>query len=255
MPYNFKKLLKKDNFSGHVNYSCPELILEEDNFTPKVDIWSLGCVLYYLATKKDPFTCKEPKQIKQRILNSDVHLHEEEGLEPIVSDLIKACLVRDPEQRPSASQLLELLDKTEVDYFGKVVSDFEGFNVKNSSKLKVGRTFKPFTPSTSNFDPPSYLDQNDEESMDMSFLNKVFAPEDVSKNSDIWSSPDSNKDSDKQSTTGKLTLHEVIPPMNCKVEFKGEMKDGKLVGFSTISFENGDSYTGDVTDNVNIPDG
>lgn len=28
MPYNFKKLLKKDNFSGHVNYSCPELVLE-----------------------------------------------------------------------------------------------------------------------------------------------------------------------------------------------------------------------------------
>jgi hypothetical protein len=26
MPYNYKKLLKKDNFCGHVNYSAPELI-------------------------------------------------------------------------------------------------------------------------------------------------------------------------------------------------------------------------------------
>ncbi len=28
MPYNYKKLLKKDNFCGHVNYSAPELIQE-----------------------------------------------------------------------------------------------------------------------------------------------------------------------------------------------------------------------------------
>jgi serine/threonine protein kinase len=28
LPYNFKKLLKRENFSGHINYSAPELILE-----------------------------------------------------------------------------------------------------------------------------------------------------------------------------------------------------------------------------------
>ncbi len=64
MPYNYKKLLKKDNFCGHVNYSAPELILEKVNFTPKVDIWSLGCCLYYLCTKKDPFEGRSPHEIK-----------------------------------------------------------------------------------------------------------------------------------------------------------------------------------------------
>ena len=38
MPYNFKKLLKKENFCGHVNYSAPELIQEHVEFTAKVDI-------------------------------------------------------------------------------------------------------------------------------------------------------------------------------------------------------------------------
>ena len=37
-PYNFKKLLKRDDFSGHINYSAPELILERPEFTNKVDI-------------------------------------------------------------------------------------------------------------------------------------------------------------------------------------------------------------------------
>ena len=60
MPYNYKKLLKKDNFCGHVNYSAPELIQEKVNFTSKVDIWSLGCCLYYLCTKKDPFEGRSP---------------------------------------------------------------------------------------------------------------------------------------------------------------------------------------------------
>jgi serine/threonine protein kinase len=58
MPFNFKKLLKRDNFSGHVNYSAPELILEKQFFTKKVDIWSFGCCIFYLITKKDPFEGK-----------------------------------------------------------------------------------------------------------------------------------------------------------------------------------------------------
>jgi len=60
LPYNFKKLLKRDNFSGHINYSAPELILENNNFSAKVDVWGLGCTLYYLIMKRDPFDGKDP---------------------------------------------------------------------------------------------------------------------------------------------------------------------------------------------------
>ena len=60
MPFNFKKLLKRDNFSGHVNYSAPELILDKMNFTTKVDIWGLGCCIYFMLAKKDPFDGRTP---------------------------------------------------------------------------------------------------------------------------------------------------------------------------------------------------
>ena len=69
MPFNFKKLLKRDNFAGHVNYSCPELILEKENFSNKVDVWSLGCCIYYLYQKKDPFEGKNTNETKKNILN------------------------------------------------------------------------------------------------------------------------------------------------------------------------------------------
>lgn len=60
LPYNFKKLLKRENFSGHINYSAPELILEKPIFNDKVDVWSLGCCLYYMIMKRDPFDGKDP---------------------------------------------------------------------------------------------------------------------------------------------------------------------------------------------------
>jgi len=68
-PYNFKKLLKRDDFSGHINYSAPELILERQEFTNKVDIWALGCTLFFIIHKQDPFDGKEPQTIKKKILN------------------------------------------------------------------------------------------------------------------------------------------------------------------------------------------
>ena len=62
LPYNFLKLLKGKNFAGHLPFSAPELLLKQTQFesnqaqvTTAVDIWSLGCCLYYFVVKKDPF--------------------------------------------------------------------------------------------------------------------------------------------------------------------------------------------------------
>ena len=69
MPYNYKKLLKNESFSGHLNYSAPEILESgpENFLSHKVDVWSLGCCLYYLATKKDPFDGANPGEIKSNI--------------------------------------------------------------------------------------------------------------------------------------------------------------------------------------------
>ena len=82
LPYNFKKLLRRSDFSGHVNYSAPELILEKNSFSEKVDIWALGCCIYFIFNKCDPFDGKDPQVIKQKILNFNMsHAHHENGLD------------------------------------------------------------------------------------------------------------------------------------------------------------------------------
>ena len=68
LPYNYKKLLKRPNFSGHVNYSAPEFILESQDFKENSDTWSLGCCLYYLVTKQDPFEGRSVGETKKNIL-------------------------------------------------------------------------------------------------------------------------------------------------------------------------------------------
>ena len=65
MPYNFKKLLKNESFSGHLNFSPPEMLQDSGaEITEKVDIWALGCSLYFLTSKKDPFAAESTDQIK-----------------------------------------------------------------------------------------------------------------------------------------------------------------------------------------------
>lgn len=63
LPYNYLKLLKGKNFAGHLPFSAPELLQKQSSYenagqsqvTTAVDIWSLGCCLYYFVVKKDPF--------------------------------------------------------------------------------------------------------------------------------------------------------------------------------------------------------
>lgn len=64
MPFNFKKLVKRANFSGHINYSSPELVLENDKFNFQVDTWSFGCCVAYLFSKKDPFEGRTSQETK-----------------------------------------------------------------------------------------------------------------------------------------------------------------------------------------------
>ena len=100
-PYTFKKLLKGDNFSGHINYSAPELILENTTFTPKVDVWSLGCCFYYLISKRDLFEGKDPIEIKKAILSVSDSSPLNLNIPLIFKPIIEACLSSDANLRPS----------------------------------------------------------------------------------------------------------------------------------------------------------
>jgi serine/threonine protein kinase len=104
MPFNFKKLVKKSNFCGHINYSAPEMVMEVPYFDGKVDIWALGCCIYYLVNKKDLFDCSgNHKWVKQKILGVQIEKEKWESIPKPLVAIFEACLQLNPMMRPSAS--------------------------------------------------------------------------------------------------------------------------------------------------------
>lgn len=158
MPYNYKKLLKKENFSGHINYSAPELILENPNFDEKVDIWSLGCWLYYFYTKSDPFEGKTPVIIKKKILNEKIYKGRSD-IDPIIIELLDECLVVDSKDRPNGYKLLDILNDLEQKYYNESISGvLSNYNKSEAGKYTIYGAPQPnYKVYSNNFLPPASL--------------------------------------------------------------------------------------------------
>jgi serine/threonine protein kinase len=120
MPFNFKKLLKRENFSGHLNYSPPELVLEKNVFSHKVDVWGFGCCIYYMLTNKDPFDGKVPHETKCNILNGYFyhnmkikHFCKEKIQDYLISKIINNSLQQSDKNRLAMKDIIMMIDEYE----------------------------------------------------------------------------------------------------------------------------------------------
>ena len=92
--------------SGSPYYIAPEVFLQQYN--NKIDIWSMGVVLYIMLSGKVPFPGQTEPEIIHNVIKGEFHF--DYSAFTTVSDeckhLIKCCLVRDFEQRYNATQAL-----------------------------------------------------------------------------------------------------------------------------------------------------
>ena len=105
-----KRISNEANFEmtklNDAYYLSPEQ-LQNEVFTEKTDIWSLGCLLYQLTTLNVPFQGSNQLQVAMKIKTGQ--------LEPISSlyskeltRVIKWCLFQDPADRPTAEELIHI---------------------------------------------------------------------------------------------------------------------------------------------------
>ena len=61
-------------YDRNINYIPPEYYsyLYLSRLLPENDIWSIGCLIYYIFTKKNPWNDLNPDQIKNAIMNNEV---------------------------------------------------------------------------------------------------------------------------------------------------------------------------------------
>ncbi|MEW2418640.1 protein kinase [Streptomyces sp. NPDC046866] len=70
--------------------------------TPATDVFALGATLAYAATADSPFGHGSSEVMLYRVVHEEPHLV---GVPDALAPLVRACLAKDPEERPSTLQL------------------------------------------------------------------------------------------------------------------------------------------------------
>ncbi|CAM9788059.1 unnamed protein product [Ectocarpus sp. 12 AP-2014] len=91
-------------------YSAPEVLSRQsvDDYR-QVDIWALGVVMWVLLTGEHPFGAHSDlseAELARRVAEMEPDLKALRHVSPEAKDLVRRLLARDPEDRPSALQLL-----------------------------------------------------------------------------------------------------------------------------------------------------
>ena len=94
---------------GSAGFMAPEQISGRPG--PAADIFVWGVTVAYAATGQSPFGTGETHAILYRVLHADPDIAAvPQQLRPLVA----AALAKDPEQRPTAQQLLDRLTSTSM---------------------------------------------------------------------------------------------------------------------------------------------
>lgn len=141
---NTKTVQRRDSFIGTPYWMAPEVImcetLKDSPYNYKADIWSLGITMIEFAQIEPPNHDMHPMRVLIKIQKSDPPtLSGPSRWTKSFNEFIKICLNKDPEQRPTAGELLQ--HRFIKDYTNK--SDI--LNLVLESKAEVVETVEDLT--------------------------------------------------------------------------------------------------------------
>jgi len=94
---------------GTPGYMAPEIFKKSGHGKP-VDIWAMGVITYFLLAGYTPFDRENQQQEMEAIIAGDYKFEPEEywaNVSNTARDFVSACLTVDPNQRPTAAEILQ----------------------------------------------------------------------------------------------------------------------------------------------------
>ena len=103
-------LAKADTYIGTPCWMSPE-VLDKSEYNAKTDIWSFGITVIEMAEGEPPYRNlrNHPVIMADQIRKNPANgLTNEEGRSEEFIEFVKLCLEKDPNQRPTACELLQM---------------------------------------------------------------------------------------------------------------------------------------------------
>ncbi|ETV71870.1 TKL protein kinase [Aphanomyces astaci] len=106
------------NKIGQMEWSAPELIMDDEDYTEKIDVYSFGVLLTELDTGLLPFSDVKDTMHATTFTNKLVSGALRPKLSPEcpaeIAKVVKYCLQQDPHIRPSSAKVLEMLNAAKI---------------------------------------------------------------------------------------------------------------------------------------------
>jgi calcium-dependent protein kinase len=143
--FGLSKLCKTPNIkmktrTGSPDYAAPE-VRSNVEYSSSCDIWSCGCILFFLLSGKTPFHDKSQAKSLEKMKNCSFNFDDPiwSNVSDLVKDLISRMIVLDPGQRLNVDQILQhpWLAFTEINPETEICLDLDSIiNYCDSVKLR-----------------------------------------------------------------------------------------------------------------------
>jgi serine/threonine protein kinase len=97
---------KRMTVCGTPGYLSPEVLEHIDGQTYSVDIWATGVCIFLMLTGKQPFQSKDKRSTYKKIQQVCYSWPAQPVLSTVAKNFVETALQRDPQNRPSATDLL-----------------------------------------------------------------------------------------------------------------------------------------------------
>ncbi|MCP4190896.1 MAG: serine/threonine protein kinase [Planctomycetaceae bacterium] len=139
-----------DSVVGTPHYIAPERISNGSQVDSRSDLYSVGCVGFYLLTGSTPFQADSPVKLFHQLLNKTAPAPSKRTTQPVpveLDQIIFACLAQEPNERPaSAKAMRHVLDELKEQHPWTQDEAHAWWNGFRTMKSSFTQTDEPFSP-------------------------------------------------------------------------------------------------------------